>query len=110
MAVMHTYPVMSIAETYIRQSIYDTLPDNVRAKMSFDDFRQVLTSEDYRYFSAALSDLVNDYVVENDLFSEFVGTAVQDTISQSETLSKLFMARDISRHGKEDDESPMLNR
>jgi hypothetical protein len=110
MPAMHTYPVLTIAETYIRQSIYDALPENVRATMSFEDFRTVMTSEDYRYFSAALSDLINDYVVENDLFSEFVGNAVQDTISRSETLAKLFMARDISRRGKEDDESPLLQR
>jgi hypothetical protein len=101
MAAMHTYPVLNISETYIRQSIYDSLPESVRAEISFEDFRGKLNAEDYRHFASALSDLINDYVVEHDLFAEFVAQAVQETMENNETLSRLYMSRDISNHDRE---------
>jgi hypothetical protein len=101
MAVMHTYPVLNISETYIRQSIYDSLPESVRGEMSFEDFRTKLKPEDYRHFASALSDLINDYVVEHDLFTEFVAQAVQETMENNETLSRLYLSRDISDHERD---------
>jgi hypothetical protein len=97
MAAMHSYPIMTISETYIRQHVYDSLPDEVRAKLSFEDFRAVMSPEDYRYFASVMSDLINDYVTENDLFSDFMAQAVTDTVAKNEKLTKLYMAKNIYR-------------
>lgn len=91
MAVMHTYPILNISETYIRQCIYDSLPPETREKITFEEFREIMTHDDYRYFAASLSDLINDYVVEKDLFAQFVEQAVDDTIAKSKKLSELFV-------------------
>jgi hypothetical protein len=97
MAAMHSYPIMTISETYIRQHVYDSLPDEVRTKISFDDFRAVMLPEDYRYFASVMSDLINDYVTENDLFSDFMAQAVTDTVAKNENLTKLYMSKNIYR-------------
>lgn len=91
MAVMHTYPILNISETYIRQCIYDSLPAEAREKMTFEEFRDMMSHDDYRYFAASLSDLINDYVVEKDLFAQFIEQAVDDTVAKSEKLSELFV-------------------
>jgi hypothetical protein len=95
MAAMHTYPIINVSETFIRQAIYDSLPETVRATLSFDDFRQHLQPEDYRYFASVLSDLVNDYLNEHELFGEFVAQAVDDLVAKRDNLSKLYLSRDI---------------
>lgn len=88
---------MTISETYIRQHVYDSLPEEVRTKISFEDFRGVMSAEDYRYFASVMSDLINDYVTENDLFSDFMAQAVTDTVAKNEKLTKLYMAKNIYR-------------
>ncbi len=102
MSAMHTYPVLNISETYIRQCVYDTLPEEVRSAMNFEEFRAQMNPEDYRYFAASLSDLINDYVVENDLFAQFLSQAVDDTVSKSEVLSKLYLNKNIDRTTEDD--------
>ncbi len=98
MSAMHTYPVLNISETFIRQTVYDALPESVRATMTFEEFRSQMTPDDYRYFASVLSDLINDYVVEHELFADFTEQAVHETVAQSEKLSKLYMAREIEDH------------
>jgi hypothetical protein len=91
MAVLTTYPVLNVSETYLRQSLYDSLPAAAREAIDFESFRQYVEPEDYRFFAAALADLINDYVNQNNLFAEFIGAAAVETISRSEKLSRLYV-------------------
>lgn len=91
MAAMTTYPVLNLSETYIRQAIYDNLSEDVRNKIDFEKFRDYVKHEDYRYFASALSDLVNDYMHESDIFTEFLGQAALEVISKSEGLAELYV-------------------
>ncbi len=100
MAVMTTYPILNVSETYLRQSLYDNLPAEVRERINFEEFREYVKHEDYRYFASAVSDLLNDYVHENNIFAEFLGQAALETISRSESLSTLYVPKYIP--GRED--------
>jgi hypothetical protein len=91
MAVLTTYPILNLSETYIRQAVYDNLSEDVRTKIDFEQFREFMKHEDYRYFASALSDLVNDYMHESDIFTEFLGQAALETISKSENLAELYV-------------------
>lgn len=91
MAAMTTHPILNVSETYIRQALYDNLSESVRNSIDFESFRPFVSHDDYRFFASALSDLVNDYMHENNIFAEFIGQAALDTISQSESLSKLYV-------------------
>jgi hypothetical protein len=91
MAVMTTHPILNLSETYIRQTIYDNLSAEVRSKIDFEKFRDFVKHEDYHFFATALSDLVNDYLHENEMFAEFLGQAALETISKSENLSELYV-------------------
>lgn len=91
MAAMTTYPILNVSETYIRQALYDNLPEAVRKGIDFEAFRPFISHDDYRFFASAMSDLINDYVHENNIFGEFIGQAALDTISQSESLAKLYV-------------------
>lgn len=91
MAAMTTYPILNLSETYIRQTLYDNLSAEVRAKIDIEKFRDVVKHEDYRYFASALSDLINDYMHESEIFTEFLGQAALETISKSENLSEMYV-------------------
>jgi hypothetical protein len=91
MAVLTTYPILNLSETYIRQTVYDNLPAKVRDTIDFEAFREHMNHDDYRYFASALSDLINDYIHESEIFTEFLGQAAIDTISESEHLSVLYV-------------------
>jgi hypothetical protein len=91
MAAMTTYPVLNVSETYIRQALYDNLPAEARQNIDFEAFRPFVNHDDYRFFASVLSDLLNDYVHENNIIVEFLGQAALDTISQSNSLSKLYV-------------------
>lgn len=95
MATMTTYPVLNLSETYIRQSIYDNLSEDVRNQIDFEKFRDYVKHEDYRYFASSLSDLVNDYLHESDVFTEFLGQAALEAISKSDNLAKLYVPSTI---------------
>lgn len=91
MATLTTYPILNLSETYIRQTIYDHLSAEVRSKIDFEKFRNFVEHEDYRFFASALSDLVNDYMHESEIFTEFLGQAALETISKSQNLSELYV-------------------
>lgn len=91
MAALTTYPILNLSETYIRQALYDNLSEDVRKTIDFEAFQPYVSHDDYRFFASVLSDLLNDYVHENNIFTEFVGQAVLDTISQSDSLAKLYV-------------------
>ena len=91
MSVLTTYPILNLSETYIRQAVYDNLSEDVRNKIDFEKFRECMSHEDYRYFASALSDLINDYMHESDIFTEFLGQAALEAISKSDNLAKLYV-------------------
>ncbi len=91
MAALTTYPILNLSETYIRQTIYDNLSEDVRAKIDIEKFRDFVKHDDYRFFASALSDLINDYLHESEMFTEFLGQAALDTISKSENLAELYV-------------------
>ncbi len=91
MAALTTYPILNVSETYLRQALYDNLSESVRNSIDFESFRPFVSHDDYRFFASAMSDLINDYVNENNIFAEFMGQAALETISQSESLSKLYV-------------------
>jgi hypothetical protein len=95
MSAMTTYPILNVSETFIRQALYDNLSESVRAGIDFESFRPFVSHEDYRFFASAMSDLINDYVNENNIFTEFLGQAALETISQSESLAKLYVPGSI---------------
>ncbi|MDW8220080.1 MAG: hypothetical protein RML40_06070 [Bacteroidota bacterium] len=90
---MKTYPILHVSETYLRQALYDHLSAEVRNRITFEEFREYVDHEDYRYFASALSDLLNDYVHEHNIFNEFVSQAAVETISRSEKLSAIYVPR-----------------
>lgn len=100
MAVMTTYPILNVSETYLRQALYDHLPAEVRDRITFEEFRAYVKHEDYRYYASAISDLLNDYVHDNNIFAEFLGQAALETISRSESLSTLYVPKYVP--GNED--------
>jgi hypothetical protein len=91
MATLTTYPILNLSETYIRQAVYDNLSEDVRNKIDFEKFREFMNHDDYRFFASALSDLINDYMHESEIFAEFLGQAALDTISKSDNLAQLYL-------------------
>ncbi|TAE21030.1 MAG: hypothetical protein EAZ92_17330 [Candidatus Kapaibacterium sp.] len=91
MPAMTVHPILNLSETYIRQTIYDNLSADVREKIDIEKFRDFVKHDDYHFFATALSDLINDYLHESDIFTEFLGQAALETISKSENLSELYI-------------------
>jgi hypothetical protein len=91
MSALTTYPILNLSETYIRQAVYDNLPAQVRENIDFEAFRDHIKHEDYRFFASSLADLINDYIHESDVFTEFLGQAAVETISKNEHLSTLYV-------------------